>query len=735
MKAVIKNIGISPIEDTFKVAFYLNAIDDRNQIGHDIFIYSLLESEKEIKTVSTTWENPPEGDQLIFVYADRPNDIVEVEEIINNIDSTVARVQISELKLVTNEVLYYDNPVRERLPKFPEDVFVYMSVLDQNFHPVRKMANATQWIAHDEMTELDVALRNIWLLSEAGQKVDSLSITEIKSDAGFPIATAIVAPITKSNQLVTLKAEVCQFVRRFSTVKDKFSVVAFSDHLLGALPFTNNFDQVCSMILADSDDPPTALFDAVYRGIAETAKQPGRRAVIVLTDGRHGSYIQQDEVIEYANRLGVPVFVLNYGSPDQPLIKSMAEQCGGQFFNMTSENVNVVMNQIYDILNNYYIISYVAPNKALTGAWRNMDLTISYPNYLQPTATNRQGIYLSPADADKMWMDIASFPSGLTENSRGHLWKLTQKQENFEYVVTFSNVGNRKLDDISFKNWESAHVTLPDNYDAGYIVDRGQNYVVNFMASVKQQLPLQWLPIIDSAKVNLNQATMAAALDTVWLIQDLEPVVRVSRTNQPFPTTDAPITITLLDHITIWAGWPMFLENFTVTLLPPRAAPIDFTRESENMPKFPVGPDTMAFIPDYRPPKKFTEDEIEKWEVRFDYLDQLGQQGFVTTSFFIEARNDLVLDRNVSRSGEAVQATIFIAKENRVKLDVYNEIGEHIKQLVDTFYPKDSNATTTGENVTWNCDSENGRNVGSGVYIFVMQAGKFKTYKKVAVIR
>ncbi|HEX9974535.1 MAG TPA: hypothetical protein VGD14_20880 [bacterium] len=152
------------------------------------------------------------------------------------------------------------------------------------------------------------------------------------------------------------------------------------------------------------------------------------------------------------------------------------------------------------------------------------------------------------------------------------------------------------------------------------------------------------------------------------------------------------------------------------------------------MPDFPVAPDTMAFTPNYPPEKKYTEDEVEKWDVRFDYLDQLGQQGSVTTSFFIEARNDLVLDRNVSRSGEPVGATIFIAKENRVTIDIYNEIGEHVRQLVNSYYPKDSNATTVGENVIWNCDSSDGRLVGSGVYIFVMQAGGYKTFKKVAVV-
>ncbi|MCI0495456.1 hypothetical protein L0Z72_10660, partial [candidate division KSB1 bacterium] len=529
LKASIKNIGVSPIEDTFKVAFFLNAINDANQIGETIVIYSLQEDAKQTIPVVTTWKNPPEGNQTIFVYADRANEIVEVEEIKNNKDSTVAKVQISELHVVTNELLYFDNSVRNKTPGFPENVFVYLSALDQNDYPVRKLAQSAAWLEDTGQTEFYTSIQDIWSMSEAGQKVDSLSITEIKADAGFPVAITIVAPIAKSNVLSAIKSEVCNFVKRFSTTKDKVSVVAYSDHLLSVMPFSNNFDEACNMIRGESNDQPMALCDAIYRGVAETAKQSGRRAVIVLTDGSDGSYIQHDEVIEYANRLSVPIFVLNYGAPNQQNLIAIAQQCGGLYYEARSENISENLQQLYEILNNYYIASYLSPNKNMSGTWRSLALTIKYPNYLQAIGQNNQGIYLAPSNDHEMWMDIASFPSGLTENYRGQLWKLTEKQENYEYVITFSNVGNEKLDNVDCKNWKSSHVTLANPVDADYSVDRGQNYVINFIATVNSQLPQEWLPIIDSAKVSVNQATMATALDTVWLIQDLKPEIRVSR--------------------------------------------------------------------------------------------------------------------------------------------------------------------------------------------------------------
>ncbi len=734
LNATIENIGISPIEKPFNVAFYLNKINSSTQIGDKTVIPFLQEDGKQTKPASAIWENPPEGDHTIIVYADCDTVIPELTEV-NNIDSTIARVQISELHVYTNEVLYYDTTIRDKSPKFPDDIFAYTSVLDQNLHPVRKLGNSLGWVSENEMTELNIALTNIWSLSENDQPVDPLSVTEILPDAGFPISTTIVVPISKSDILTAIKNELCNFINGFSITKDQFAVVSFSHHLLNVLPFSNNFENVCNAVTQESNESPTALFDAIYRGVAETAKQSGRRAVIAVTDGNNFSFIQNNEVIDYAKRLSVPVFVLNYGTVNQQILQSLSNHCGGLYFDVSSADaLTDVFQQLFDMLNNYYIVSYATPTPSMNGIWRSLDLTIEYPNYLQPVGRNNQGIYLVPANTATIWMDMASFPSRLTENARGHLWKLTDYEESYEYVITFSNNGNRLLENISLENWQSPYVDIVTNIDPSYTVDMGQNHVINHMADIKDELPLQWLSIIDSARIFLDQELMATAYDTVWLIQDLRPEIRVAFTNEPYPQTDEPLRITLADLIMFWVSWPIYLEDFSIKIIPFEQNEIDFTGDITNMPQFPVEPDILAIKPDYKPPKKFTELEEEPWVVRFEYIDQLGQSDFVETMFYLIAPNKLILDKNVSRRGEDVGITVFIAKENQVKIDVFNVAGEHIKNLEDTFYPKNSEATTTGKSLTWDCKDKDGRIVGSDVYVIVMEAGGFKTWKKVIIV-
>jgi len=733
LKATIKNIGPSPVTDPFRAAFYWHQINSVNFIGDTILTY-LKENAQDSAIITKTWENPPEGDQTIIVFADCDYAITEMSEK-NNIDSTIARVQISELHVYTNEMIYYDNMIRRISPQFPKNIFTYLSVLDQNLHPVRKLSNSLGWISENNMSELDVKLSDIWFLTENGQPVDSLLVTEILPDAEFPISTTLVIPITKANILTAIKAKLCDFVDRFSTTKDQFSVVSYSDHLLNVLAFSNNFENVCNVVRQESDGQATALFDAIYRGVAETAKQPNRRAVITVTDGNNYSFIQNYRVIEYANRLGVPIFVLNYGDVNQQILQTLADDCGGLYFEITSEDtLTDVFQKLYDILNNYYVVSYTTPTLAMDGNWRPLEILIKYPNYLEPVGENDQGRYLAPTNAAQIWMDIASFPSGLDVNYYGQLWKLTQKQESYEYVITFSNRGNDRVENLSLVNWESPYVDIGSAINQSYTAEMGQNHIVNFMVNVKDELPLQWLSIIDSAKINLGQELMATATDTVWLTQDLEPEIRVAYANQPYPQSDEPLRITLVDKIMFWVSWPMNLVDFSIKLIPYQSAEIDFTPEITNMPIFPVGPGTLAIEPDYQPPKKFTELEEEPWVVRFEYVDQLGRPGFVETMFYILAPNKLVLDKNVVRNGDDVNLIVFISRENHLKIDVFNVVGEHIKNLEDKFYPWGSEATMTGKHLTWDCTDSDGRTVGSDVYVVVMEAGGFKTWKKVIVV-
>jgi len=70
-----------------------------------------------------------------------------------------------------------------------------------------------------------------------------------------------------------------------------------------------------------------------------------------------------------------------------------------------------------------------------------------------------------------------------------------------------------------------------------------------------------------------------------------------------------------------------------------------------------------------------------------------------------------------------------LAKGKRVKLVIYNMLGQRVKTLVDGYQ-------TAGNKLThWDGKDENGDEVGSGIYFYKIQAGDFRASKKMVLLR
>lgn len=82
----------------------------------------------------------------------------------------------------------------------------------------------------------------------------------------------------------------------------------------------------------------TALFDAVYAAVAalDEARTRGQRAVVAMTDGiDNKSRRRPEEVIGYARRAGVTLYLLGFGKPgelDEQALRRMADQTGGRYY-------------------------------------------------------------------------------------------------------------------------------------------------------------------------------------------------------------------------------------------------------------------------------------------------------------------------------------------------------------------------------------------------------------------
>jgi VWFA-related protein len=121
----------------------------------------------------------------------------------------------------------------------------------------------------------------------------------------------------------------------------------------------------------------TPLYDAIYKGIKMVESEPpGKRAVVVLTDGRDerdnaqgvavkdaGSLSSPDDPINEANRHNIPIFSIGLegigGKIDTKYLRRLAERTGGVYQRAPEpEELTPLFENVVDELKQQYILSY-----------------------------------------------------------------------------------------------------------------------------------------------------------------------------------------------------------------------------------------------------------------------------------------------------------------------------------------------------------------------------------------
>ncbi|MBU0704890.1 MAG: FHA domain-containing protein, partial [Chloroflexi bacterium] len=121
----------------------------------------------------------------------------------------------------------------------------------------------------------------------------------------------------------------------------------------------------------------TPLYDAIYKGVKMVAAEPvGKRAVIVMTDGRDerdnaqgvavkdaGSVSTPDDPINEANRHNIPIFPIGLvglgGKIDTKYLTRLAERTGGLYQQAPQpEELTPLFQNVMDQLKQQYVLTY-----------------------------------------------------------------------------------------------------------------------------------------------------------------------------------------------------------------------------------------------------------------------------------------------------------------------------------------------------------------------------------------
>jgi len=217
---------------------------------------------------------------------------------------------------------------------------------------------------------------------------------------------SLVMALDASGSMKGSTDAVLEAARRFIgalRADDRLAVILFAD---GSL-FAHDLTLARQMSLEALEDYEavggTALYDALYDAMARLGRERGRRAVVVLTDGRDennpgtapGSTHTFEDVLEQIRQVETAVFPIGLGPnvAREPL-REMASVSGGEaYFPSEAAELDREYANVLENLRRRYALSYTSTNSTRDGEWRDVDITAS----IAGAAVVSRGGYFAPS--------------------------------------------------------------------------------------------------------------------------------------------------------------------------------------------------------------------------------------------------------------------------------------------------------------------------------------------------
>ena len=171
--------------------------------------------------------------------------------------------------------------------------------------------------------------------------------------------------------------------------KDRAFTVSFDNEPYLLAKLTNRKDKLFRSFAGMRAEGSTALYDAIVYGLYQFTGVKGKKALVILTDGKDtASKFDFDTTLEYVRRAGIAVYGIGLRISGTELdvkykLNKLAQVTGGQTFYIDSaKNLDAVYRQINEELRSQYLLTYYSTNAGGKDKWRKVDVKVE-PTSLQ----------------------------------------------------------------------------------------------------------------------------------------------------------------------------------------------------------------------------------------------------------------------------------------------------------------------------------------------------------------
>jgi Ca-activated chloride channel homolog len=209
------------------------------------------------------------------------------------------------------------------------------------------------------------------------------------SSEGSPLELVVAVDVSESmtTSMPQLKTSVKKFLSALSP-KDQVTLTAFNDNLFTLTRRDSTPEQRLRAVDKLAPWGGTALNDVIVRGLQQLSKQPGRRVLVVFSDGEDKSSHSTLAAVERAVRASdATLFMVALGrgvrnAALKSSIERMVDLTGGRaLFVEHAEQLDEPFAEILDELSNQYLLGYQSTNTRHDGSWREIKLELPDHRY------------------------------------------------------------------------------------------------------------------------------------------------------------------------------------------------------------------------------------------------------------------------------------------------------------------------------------------------------------------
>lgn len=227
--------------------------------------------------------------------------------------------------------------------------------------------------------------RNDVTVLEDGKKQE---ISAFEFSESLPISLGIVIDGSGSmkDAMKIVHEAAGEFVSNMIGEKDQGFVVEFREAPTLLTPMTKSRTDLMRAVRETRADGATALYDSIVLALYQFRAVPGRKALVILSDGKDNhSWTEWDTLRRYTRTAGVPIFVIGldlsiFDVGLKSKLKDLSADTGAEtFFVGSAKELPDVYKRIETDLRSQYFISYLTDSKKPEDQYRTVELRLGKP--------------------------------------------------------------------------------------------------------------------------------------------------------------------------------------------------------------------------------------------------------------------------------------------------------------------------------------------------------------------